>query len=191
MVKVSPKLNQNKRGVRQDADVGGALFKSIGIATVIVGEDAKVLLANREFEKLSGYSTQELEGRKKWTDFLANGDPEKIKEYQDFIEKQANRTPKRHEFKFFDKKGRTKDVIATKNLIAGANKTVISFINITEMIEGEERTRLSEEKYRSLIESTDDSIYMVDKDCRYQFVNGRVLKRLKCYGEENYRETIW
>ena len=47
------------------------------------------------------------------------------------------------------------------------------------MMEGKERTEISEEKYRSLIESTDDSIYMIDRDCRYQFVNGRVLKRLK------------
>jgi len=179
VAKISPKLNQNKCRPRQDADIDGALFESIGIATVIVGEDTKVFLANREFEKISGYSKKELEGKKKWTDFLANGDPEKMKEYQDFIENQAKRTPKHHEFKFFDRKGRTKDVIATKNLIDGTNKTVVSFINITEMIEGGEKTRLSEEKYRSLIESTDDSIYMIDRDCRYQFVNGRVLKRLK------------
>ena len=85
MVKVSPKLNQKKHGVRQDTDISGALFKSIGIATVIVDEDGKILLANREFEKISGYSKKELEGKKKWTDFLANGDPAKIKEYQDFI----------------------------------------------------------------------------------------------------------
>ena len=122
MAKVSPKLNQKKREVRQDADIGGALFKSIGIATVIVGEDAKILLANREFEKISGYSKKELEGKKKWTDFLANSDPAKTKEYQDFIGNQEKRIPKNHEFKFFDRKGRTKDVIATKNLIAGTNK---------------------------------------------------------------------
>jgi diguanylate cyclase (GGDEF)-like protein/PAS domain S-box-containing protein len=179
VTKTSPKINQKKQSVQKDADIGGPLFRSIGIATVIVGEDTKVLLANREFEKMSGYSRKELEGKKKWTDFLANGDPAKMKEYQDFIGHQVKNSPMNHEFKFFDRKGRTKDVIATKKLIARTDKTVISFINITEMIEGEERTKLSEEKYRSLIESTDDSIYMIDKDCRYKFVNGRVLKRLK------------
>ena len=179
MAKVSPKLNQRKHGLRQDTDIDGVLFKSIGIATVIVDKDAKILLANREFGKISGYSRKELEGRKKWTDFLVNSDPAKKKEYKDFIGNRTKKIPKHHEVKFFDRKGRTKDVIATKNLIAGTEKTVISFINITEMIEGEERTKISEEKYRSLIESTDDSIYMIDKDCRYQFVNGRVLTRLK------------
>ncbi|OPX40906.1 MAG: hypothetical protein B1H13_04930 [Desulfobacteraceae bacterium 4484_190.3] len=33
----------------------------------------------------------------------------------------------------------------------------------------------SEEKYRSLVESTDDSIYMVDEDCRYLSANNKFL----------------
>jgi diguanylate cyclase (GGDEF)-like protein/PAS domain S-box-containing protein len=179
VVRVSPRNNQEKQRVRKDAEINGALFRSIGIATIIVDEDAKIILANREFEKISGYSKKELENKKKWIDFLANSDPSKIEEYEDFINNRVRKGPAKHEFKFFDRKGRTKDVIATKSLIAGTDKTAISFINITEMIAGGERTKLSEEKYRSLIESTDDSIYMIDKDCRYIFVNGRVPGRLK------------
>ena len=42
----------------------------------------------------------------------------------------------------------------------------------------------SEENYRSLVESTDDSIYMVDKEHRYLFMNHRHMKRL---GIKNYK----
>jgi diguanylate cyclase (GGDEF)-like protein/PAS domain S-box-containing protein len=42
----------------------------------------------------------------------------------------------------------------------------------------ESALRLSEEKYRSLVESTDDSIYLVNKNCRYMFMNKKHLKRL-------------
>ena len=38
--------------------------------------------------------------------------------------------------------------------------------------------RESEEKYRSLVESTDDSVYMVDKDCRYLSANNKLLSEL-------------
>lgn len=50
----------------------------------------------------------------------------------------------------------------------------------------------SEARYRSLVESTDDSIYLIDRDHRYLFVNKRHLRRLgvkekeiigKTYGE--------
>lgn len=36
----------------------------------------------------------------------------------------------------------------------------------------------SEEKYRSLVESTDNSIYLVDRDYQYLFINKKQLKRL-------------
>jgi len=47
----------------------------------------------------------------------------------------------------------------------------------------EETLLKSEEKYRSLVESTEDSIYVVDKDCRYLFINSKHLSRLGISGE--------
>jgi diguanylate cyclase (GGDEF)-like protein/PAS domain S-box-containing protein len=42
----------------------------------------------------------------------------------------------------------------------------------------EEALRKSEEKYSSLVESADDSIYLIDKDFRYLFINKKHLSRL-------------
>lgn len=36
----------------------------------------------------------------------------------------------------------------------------------------------SEEKYHTLVESTDDSIYVLDRDCKYLFINKKHLSRL-------------
>ena len=38
--------------------------------------------------------------------------------------------------------------------------------------------RKNEEKYRSLVESTEDSVYLVDKSCKYLFMNEKHLSRL-------------
>ncbi len=51
--------------------------------------------------------------------------------------------------------------------------------NIIEKLKKtEERQSRSEERYRSLVESTEDSIYLVDRDCSYLFINKRHIKRM-------------
>ncbi|OGW25915.1 MAG: hypothetical protein A2X59_02335 [Nitrospirae bacterium GWC2_42_7] len=49
--------------------------------------------------------------------------------------------------------------------------------DITERRQIEEQLKISEAKYRSLVDSTDDSIYLVDRKCRYLFMNEKHLKR--------------
>ncbi|MBW1744469.1 MAG: response regulator, partial [Deltaproteobacteria bacterium] len=44
--------------------------------------------------------------------------------------------------------------------------------------------RASEEEYRSLVESTEDSVYLVDADCTYVFVNEKHLSRFGLPEEE-------
>ena len=42
----------------------------------------------------------------------------------------------------------------------------------------EDALKESEEKYRSLVESTEDSIYLVDSNCTYLFINSKCASRL-------------
>jgi len=53
--------------------------------------------------------------------------------------------------------------------------------------------RRSEDSFRSLVDSTDDSIYVVDRECNYLFMNKKHLKRLGVASEDqvigrNYRD---
>jgi PAS domain S-box-containing protein len=69
----------------------------------------------------------------------------------------------------------------TANAIRDASGEIVSCLeiarNITERFRAEEELRKSEEKYRSLA-STADSMYLVDRECRYLFMNERHLERL-------------
>jgi diguanylate cyclase (GGDEF)-like protein/PAS domain S-box-containing protein len=48
----------------------------------------------------------------------------------------------------------------------------------------EDLLRASEEKFRSLVESTNDSIYLVDKDCKYLYMNKKHVVRMGFTGQE-------
>lgn len=56
-------------------------------------------------------------------------------------------------------------------------KLCVSFENVTERKNVERALQSSEEKYRSLIESSDDLIYLVDKNYSYLFMNKKHAER--------------
>ena len=58
------------------------VFENTGTATVIIEEDAIISLVNEEFVSLSGYSKEELEGKKSWTEFVAKEDLVRMMQYQ-------------------------------------------------------------------------------------------------------------
>lgn len=60
--------------------------------------------------------------------------------------------------------------------LEAANRKLI--LEIREHEKVEERLKKSEEKYRSFLESTEDSIYMVDCNGNYQYMNPKHLARL-------------
>jgi PAS domain S-box-containing protein len=55
---------------------------------------------------------------------------------------------------------------------------------IEDLKRSEEALRASQERYRSIVETTDDSIYLVDKNYRYLFMNKKHMTRMGFSGGE-------
>ncbi|MCX7797755.1 MAG: PAS domain S-box protein [Melioribacter sp.] len=91
--------------------------------------------------------------------------------------------------------GKRTMLLNARKIYKETNKTemiLLAFEDITERKKAEEELKQILEMYYTLIESTDDSIYMVDKNCNYLHMNKKYLSRLgrkledvigKSYGE--------
>ena len=138
------------------------VFENTGAATCILEEDKTISLVNKQFEKLSGYSKEEIEGKKKWTEFVTKEYLEKMLEYHRERRKKGGKAPKHYTFDAANKKGEVRNILLTIDVIPGTKKSVASIIDITEQKQIKEQLRELEEKYRSMIEQAPDSIITFD-----------------------------
>ena len=66
--------------------------------------------------------------------------------------------------------------------LKNSEKTLLS--SIETLKRSEEALRMSEERYRSIVETTDDSIYLVDGNYKYLYMNEKHRKRMGFSGRE-------
>jgi PAS domain S-box-containing protein len=148
-----------------------AIFENTGTAIVIIEEDTKISAANNEFCKLSGYSRQELEGKKSWTDFVVKEDLPRMLEYHKARRGDPTAAPRNYEFRFIRKGGDIRQIFLTVAMIPQSAKSITSLIDITCLKQKEEEIR----RFQTMVEAAHDAIFFKDLKSRYLKANQPTL----------------
>jgi PAS domain S-box-containing protein len=167
LYKHSPKLKEDEEKYR-------SIFENTGIATVILEENTTISKVNAAFEKFSGYLKEELEGKKKWNEFILPPHVQEIEEYHDLIRIDPKSTPINYNFKFIDRYNEVKDVHSTVAMITETKRTIISLLDITDN-ENSKKTLKESEKYSQLIENAHEGILSTDDD-KITLLNPRMVE---------------
>jgi len=109
-----------------------AVFETAATAMGIFEEDTTIALVNTEFEKLSRYSKDELQGKIKWTEFVAKEDLKKMENYHKLRRIVPESAPKNYEFKFIDRLNNIKDAFISIAMIPGTKMSIASVLDLTE-----------------------------------------------------------
>lgn len=166
--------------LRESEERFRSLYENSTIGLYRTTPDGKILLANKTLIEMLGYSSfEELSKRN-----LKKEGFEPSYERQIFIEKiEKEGIIKGLESAWKRKDGTTVFVRESARAIRDANGKTLYYDgtveDITERKIIEDKLRDSEEKYRSLIESSDDPIFLIDKNYKYLYANHKYLDRLK------------
>jgi diguanylate cyclase (GGDEF)-like protein/PAS domain S-box-containing protein len=169
-------LKQAEEALRESEEKYRTLFETAKDAIFVSDEAGRFIDVNTAACESLGYSKEELLrlGNKEldadlesYKAFLKvrNGQVKKITFEVNQLKKDGTILPVEITGSFFESQG-------LKMALAIARDT-------TERKRAEEVLRESEEKYRSLVESTEDSIFLLDRNYRYLFMNKKHLSRMQ------------
>ena len=129
--------------LRESEEQYRTVFETTGAATAIIETDGTVSLCNAEFERLSGYTRAEIEGVRRFSDFLPHDDAARM-EREDAAGREAPAgSLRRLEIRFIPRSGEVRNVYVVMDAIRGTGRRVASIIDITN------RRRMEEELARA------------------------------------------
>jgi PAS domain S-box-containing protein len=138
------------------------VFENVGTAMVIVEENSIISLANKEFAQLTGFSKDDIEGKKSWTEFVVKEDLERMLAQHRLRRQDKKKTLTHYELRVVTKSGDIRTIYFSIDMIMGTTKSVASLLDITEHRQTEETLWEINERYRALFDRSLDCVYLYD-----------------------------
>ena len=120
-----------------------AIFENTGTAMSIIEGDTTIAMANDEFASLTGHSLAEIEGKMSWKKIVADKDLDRLKNYHENRRQEDGSVPSSYQYTLVDKSGNEHIVQDTVGMIPETDRNVSSIVEITDLVETEERIRQS------------------------------------------------
>jgi PAS domain S-box-containing protein len=139
-------------------------------------------------EEITGYTEEEfLKGEPRWNQVIYPEDIARISQSLEAIRLKPRYQSER-EYRIVRKDGQIRWIYELiQNICDSLGDPILvqgTLYDISERKRAEKALPESEDEYRSLLESTDDSIYLVDRHYKYVFMNKKHISRMGFSGNE-------
>lgn len=162
--------------LKEERDFSERLVETAPIIILILNPQGKIVRFNHYMETLSGYTLSEVKGKDWFTTFLPEPDREVTRQLFlkaiDDIQTQGNisiiltKNGEQRPIEWYDK--------TLKNPQGDTIGLLSIGLDVTERKKNQELLRQSEEKFRALVESTNDWIWEIDHNGNYTYVSPSV-----------------
>ncbi len=171
---------------KKDRDFISKVLNTAGALVMVRERQGRVVLFNRKAEEVTGYRLEEVAGKRTW-DFLT--DPKDSRSSRELFNRilEGDETDG-YEQHWVTKKGDTRLLSLSHASLLGADGEVeyviTTGIDITESRRAEELLKESEERYRTVFESTGTAMCIVDIDGSLMFLNEEFARMAGYTSEE-------
>ena len=139
-------IKRTETALRESEAMYRALFDGSGTAMVIIEDDTTISLVNAEFEKFTGLTRAEIEGRRSWIEFTPPEELLRLMTYHNMRRENPGEVPRRYELKMRDGEGRIRHVLLSVAMIPDSAHSIASMLDITERKQAEEALKKAKEE---------------------------------------------
>ncbi|MEA4924519.1 MAG: PAS domain S-box protein [Syntrophomonadaceae bacterium] len=107
------------------------IFENRGAATIIINENMDITMVNDEYQRLLGYTREELIGMN-LTGLVPSDSIAALEEYYHMRRQNPAGVPPKHNTQLLDKKGKYRNGMVAVSLIPGSHEALVTFIDLTE-----------------------------------------------------------
>lgn len=147
------------------------LFENTGTASIVIDEDTTILMANSQFEKLSGYSKENVEGKISWKEMVPPENLDMMEEYHQMRRKGIESPPEHYEAQLVNKEGHIKIILINVAMIPGTARSIASLIDLTELKKAENILQTTLKRFYTILNNIRASILLVTEKDTIEFAN--------------------
>ncbi len=127
------------------------IFENTGTATILIENDMTISMVNSELERISGISKEDIQGKMKFPDLIAEPDRERVMENHRRRRQAPESAPRNYPCRILVPNGGVRECILTVALIQGTRQSVASITDISRQKELErEIAKVAEEERQQM-----------------------------------------
>jgi len=166
-----------------------AIFENMGSPVALFNEENYFEVINTKFAEVIGYPREDIEGKRKWMDFVIPEDRELMLSYHDKRMQDSRSAPSFYEFRLLNRKKEIRNMLIHVVVIPGLKLSVATLVDITERKRAEEEVVSSGNLYRAIFENTGNASILIEEDMTISLVNSQWVN-LSGYSKEEQEGKI-
>ncbi len=170
-----------------------ALLDVVAALVVVLDRSGTVVGFNRACERATGFAAEEILGTKLWDRLIADDEIEGVRAV--FDELSAGRFPNAHDNDWFTKSGERRHVSWSNTALLDADGSVEwvigTGIDVTETRRNARALVESELRYRRILETANEGVWIIDVDGHFTFINEKMAAMLGATISEAAAQSLW